>query len=274
MSHLLKTRLFKLLSLAALTLVAPAGVFAQNNSFATMIQNNGMWQANLTKQMINLGGVTSSSRANSGPAPCFSPPELARGPSGIVPPALQGDPRYQAYLRCRQGQSDPQRAPANSATPAFAGGQHLPITATDFVPVQRGHPVVDQAIVNMSLTPEQRLQLRNGVETLFQRVAAQYRGNNLAVSVAVAYSMATFTLSGSQMDAPRTREFVFDVNDRLAHEPRFALMAPVEKQNSSDGLIFQSAMISMLRETGARDPQARQQAIELSRVVLRQLAGS
>jgi hypothetical protein len=31
-----------------------------------------------------------------------------------------------------------------------------------------------------ALTPEQRTQLRNGAEEVFRRVAAQYRGNNLA----------------------------------------------------------------------------------------------
>ena len=92
------------LALAALMLVAPAGAFAQafatNNSFATVIQNNAMMQSNLTKQMINLGGATSSG-SSSGPASCMPPYELQRGPSGVVPPQLQGDPRYQEYLRCR-----------------------------------------------------------------------------------------------------------------------------------------------------------------------------
>jgi hypothetical protein len=260
--------------LAALMVAAPVCAFAQNNSFATVIQNNATMQANLTRQMINLGGATAGSGAGTSPAPCLPPFELQRGVNGQVPPALQGDPRYQQYLRCRQGQGSAQQSPSGSTSPTAAAAPHLPITATDFMPAHPGHPVVDQAIVNMPITPEQRQQLRRGIEAMFQRVASQYRGNNMAVSVAVAYSTAIYTLNGVQMSPQDTRELVFGINDRLAQEPQFAQMAAREKQNNSDSLIFQSAMISMLRDIGQRDPQARQQAVELSRAVLGKLTGS
>ncbi len=263
------------LALAALMFVAPVDAFAQafatNNSFATVIQNNAMMQSNLTRQMINLGGV-SSSGTSSGPAPCLPPFELQRGVNGVVPPELQGDPRYQQYLRCRQGQSNPQSVRSTPGAPSLPIAQHLPLTATDFVPAQSGHPVVDQAITGMPIAPEQRRQLRDAIELMFNRVATQYRGNNLAVSVAVAYSTALLTLNGAQINAQQSREFIFDVNDKLARAPQFARMSSAEKQNRSDSLIFQAVMITVLREMGQRDQQARQQAIELSRVVLQSLA--
>jgi hypothetical protein len=265
----------KLISLAALTLATSTGVLAQNNSYATMLQNNAMWQANLTKQMINLGGSpTTGSGGGASPASCMPPFELQRGVDGHVPPELQGDPRYQAYLRCRQGQAGPQSVRSAPGEPSLLAGSHLPLTATDFIPVRQGHPMVDQAIANLTITPEQRLQLRNGVEEMFRRVAARYRGNNLAVSVAVAYSTATLALNGFDMDPQQTRELVFSVNDKLARNPRFAAMSPAEKQNDSDGLIFQSVIISVLRDMGSRDPRARQQSMELARVVLKQLNGA
>jgi len=156
-----------------------------------------------------------------------------------------------------------------------APAAHLPITATDFVPVQPGHPFVDQAIAGMTaLSPEQRAQLRNGAEEMFRRVATQYRGNNLAVSVTVAYSAAQLTLNGTDMNAQQTREFVFNVNDQLARHPRFASMTPLEKQTESDRLIFQTFAIAVLRDLGTRDPQARQQATELARTVMKQLNGA
>src|SRR5438128_2436142 len=80
------------------SLAAPA-----DNSCAVMLQTTAMWQANLTKQMINLGGAPTS--GSGGPAPCLPPFELQRGADGHVPPELQGDPRYQAYLRCSHGSS-------------------------------------------------------------------------------------------------------------------------------------------------------------------------
>jgi hypothetical protein len=267
------------LALAALLFVAPAGVFAQayatNNSFATVIQNNAMMQSNLTRQMINLGGTTPSSGTSSGPATCMPPFELQRGMDGHVPPELQGDPRYQAYLRCKQGQASPQSMGATpGAAPSLPTGQHLPLTATDFVPAQHGHPVVDQAIAGMSIAPEQRRQLRDAIELMFNRVATQYRGNNMAVSVAVAYSTALLTLNGAQLNAQQSRDFIFGVNDKLARGPQFAQMSATEKQNRSDSLIFQAAMITVLREMGQRDQQARQQAVELSRVVMQGLTGA
>lgn len=262
--------------LAALVFAASTGVVAQNNnSYATMLQNNAIRQSNLTQQMININASRGAVSSGNASVPnCMPPYDLMRGLDAHVPPELQGDPRYQAYLRCMQGQLGTQNVrPAQGGIP-LSGVPHLPISATDFVPVQQGRPIVDQAIANLALTPEQRLQLRNGVEEMFRRVAARYRGNNVAVSAAVAYATATLAVNGVDMNDQQTRELVFNINDQLARNPRFAAMSPVQKQNDSDGLIFQSVIISVLREMGTRDPQARQQSVELARVVLKQLNGA
>ena len=142
------------------------------------------------------------------------------------------------------------------------------------MPARPGHPFVDQAIAGMAaLTPEQRMQMRNGAEEMFRRVATQYRGNNLAVSVTVAYAAALLTLTGTDMNPQQTREFVFNINDQLVRHPRFASMTPVEKQTESDRLIFQTFAIAVLRDLGTRDPQARGQATELARTVMKQFNG-
>jgi hypothetical protein len=47
-------RTIKLLWLAALMLTASVDAYAQNNSFATVIQNNSAMQSNLTNQAIAL----------------------------------------------------------------------------------------------------------------------------------------------------------------------------------------------------------------------------
>lgn len=266
--------IFRWLAVGPLALATSIAARA-DNSYATMLQNNAMRQANLTQQMINLGGrPTGSGGAAAGPAPCLPPFDLQRGVDGHVPPELQGDPRYQAYLRCRQAHPERDVATMPQA-PAASPVAHLPITATDFVPPRPGHPFVDQAIAAMTaLTPEQRAQLRNGAEEVFRRVATQYRGNNLAVSVTVAYAAAQLTLTGTDMNAQQAREFVFGVNDQLARHPRFATMTALEKQNESDRLIFQTFAIAVLRDLGTRDPQARQQATELARAVMKQLNGA
>lgn len=267
-----RSSIFQLLLVGAFALATSVPARADNNSYAVMLQNNAMWQANLTKQMINLGGTPTS--GSGGPAPCLPPFELQRGVDGHVPPELQGDPRYQAYLRCSQGSSGARDVRAAPQGPSLTPGSHLPITATDFVPARPGRPFVDQAIAGMALTPEQSTQVRNGAEELFRRVATRYRGNNVAVSVTVAYSAAMLTLNGAEMNAQQTREFVFGVNEKLARNPRFASMTPLEKQNESDRLIFQSFVIAVLRDLGTRDPRARQQANELARAVMKQFNGT
>jgi len=271
-----RSMVFRLLSVGAIALAPPIAARA-DNSYATMLQNNAMMQSNLTQQMINLGGRplgAGGGAAPTGPPPCLPPFELQRGVDGHVPPELQGDPRYQAYLRCREA-SPARDVRTMPQTPAGSPVAHLPITATDFVPARPGHPFVDQAIAGIAgLTPEQRVQVRNGAEELFRRVATQYRGNNLAVSVTVAYAAAMLTLNGTEMNAQQTREFVFGVNDRLARHPRFATMTALEKQNESERLIFQAFVVAVLRELGTRDPQVRQQATELARAMMKQFNGA
>jgi hypothetical protein len=259
--------------IAVLACLFPCAAVAQDNSFATTIQNNAMWGGNLTKQMINLGGAPTSGGARPfNPANCMPPADLQRGADGHVPPELQGDLRYQEYLRCKQG-IPPQDASA-AGTPQFpAATQHLPITATDFIPARPGHPKVDEAIANMSLTPEQRKQVRDGVEKTFRHIATQYRGNNFAVSVAAAYTTSMITLNGIQMTPQQTLEFIYGMNDQLALNPQYVLLSAQQKQDESDKFIFQAAMISALQDLGRKDPEARQQSQELSRVVLRQFAG-
>ena len=265
------SKLTRLCGLSVLACLASGGLLAQDNSFAVQIQNNAMMQANLTRQMINLGGAPTTGARGFSPASCMPPADLQRGVDGHVPVELQRDPRYQEYLRCKQGIPPAgQSAPMTAAAPSSSPARHLPITATDFVPTRPGHPAVDQIIHNLDIAPEQRQRLHDGTEEAFRRVAARYRDHNLAVSVALAYTISTSTLNGGAVDP--SPEFVYSVNDQLAQSPKFALLTAQEKQDESDKLIFQSTMIIALREEGAHNSQSKQQAQELSRVVLRQFA--
>ena len=261
------------LAIAAwLVLAASTGLCADFSSYTAMLQNNAARQASLNAQMFPLGAIPKAAPGDAAaPAPCMPPFELQRGMDGHVPPELQGDPRYQAYLRCQQGRS---AGSTERSAPSPAARAHLPMSATDFVPVQAGHPVVDRAIADLDMAPGQRLQLRNGVEEMFRQVAAGYRGNNVAVAVAVAYATAWLALSGARMTEPQTLELIRDVNDRLAGNPGFAAMSDVDRQNQADRLIYQSVVIAVLRDMGLRDPQARQQSMVLARVVLKQLNGA
>ena len=262
------------LTLVVLLLAGPVGASADQNSFASMIQITSTAQSTLTKQMINLNG-TYSHGSGSGPAPCMPPYELQRGVNGVVPPELQGDPRYQEYLRCLRGQpasqSTAQTAPQYAPAPV---ARRHPISASDFVPVMSGHPVAEQALAGMQVTPKQRLLLHNAVDETFKRLAREFRGNNLAVAMAFAYATANGTLTGTSATSQQVREAILNVNDALAQNANFTRVSAAEKQNTSDTLIFQSAMIILLRTIGQQDMDARQKSMELARVVMRRLMGS
>ena len=244
---------------------------ADTNSFTTTIQNNAMLGGSLTKQMINLGGTPTTGGGRFSPANCMPPVDLQRGSDGHVPSALQGDPRYQEYLRCKQGIPPGQQGVPDPAAAVQLRAGHLPITATDFVPTSPGHPIVDRAISEMAITPEERRQVHGAVDEMFRRIASQYRGNNLSVSVGAAYATAMATLNGVQMTQQQGLELIRSVNDQLAQSPSFALMSPQQKQDESDTLIYQTAIILLLTNSGAGHPLPQQQAEELSRAVLRQL---
>ncbi|HUL64901.1 MAG TPA: DUF6683 family protein [Burkholderiaceae bacterium] len=235
-----------------------------------MLQITSTAQSNLTKQMINMNSAYSRG-SGSAPAPCMPPYQLQRGVNGVVPPELQGDPRYQEYLRCLHGQVASQRTAQYAPAPV---ARRYPISASDFVPVMSGHPVAEQALAGMQLNPKQRLLVHGAVDETFKQVANEFRGNNLAVAMAFAYATANSALTGTSATNQQLREVILNVNDAIAQDANIPRATAVEKQNAADGLIFQSAMIILLRAVGQQDPDARQKSVELARVVMRRLLGS
>jgi hypothetical protein len=261
-------------TLVALLFAVPAGAFADQSSFTSMLQITSTAQSNLTQQMININSAYSHG-SGSAPAPCLPPYQLQRGMNGVVPPELQGDPRYQEYLRCLHGQPAPQNSA--QATPQYAPApvaRRYPISVSDFMPVMPGHPVADQAVAGMQLNPKQRALVHGAVDETFKQVANQFRGNNLAVAMAFAYATANGALTGTTATNQQLREVILNVNDAIARDANFARAPALEKQNTADSLIFQSSMIILLRTMGQQDPDARQKSIELARVVMQRLLGS
>ena len=105
------SKLSRLGGIAVLACLFPWVGFAQDNSFAMTIQNGAMWQANLSKQMINLGGTTSGGPRPFSAANCMPPADLQRGADGHVPPELQGDHRNPL---CRRRERLLDNAPAGT----------------------------------------------------------------------------------------------------------------------------------------------------------------
>jgi hypothetical protein len=279
----------KLLVLCIVSLAVPLGASAQitpNNSYAQVLTNSNAMLQNSISQTIAAQARRSGTASGGTPSNWCSPlppPELQRGADGHVPPELQGDPRYQAWLRCKNGQNTPQanmpaqppayvNAPgSNYPTPILA--YHLPMTATDFTPALPGHPFVEQYLQSQPLTDEQRFAIFQNFGEMAARTARDARPNNLAASMAMAICGAIYLTDSRFSDADSDRYYVF-LNDVLGAAPEIAAMSGLQKQNLSDALILQITVAKSLADLGQSNPAARAQSVLLARDMLLQLTGS
>lgn len=280
----------KFLALTILSLAAALPAQAQitpNNSYSQMLVNsNAMLQGSIT-QMRNSQALY----GNSSPAPAnycspVPPADLQRGADGHVPPELQGDPRYQAWLRCNgmqgaaQSNTQPQMQPQVQAAIPSTGGNyptpivahHLPMSATDFA-ASNGHPFIEQLLQSKPIPDDQRAILRAAFLEMSARIAKEARPNNLAAATAAAICGAIYLMDPRFSEADTDR-YLATLNDRLGSSPVVAAMPNSQKQNLADSLIFQLTVAKMLADAGQTNPQARAQSIQLAQTMLVELTGS
>jgi hypothetical protein len=297
----------KLLALCIVTLALPLSAYAQitpNNSYAQALVNSNALLQNSISQTIASQARTQRFGNSSGATPStwcspMPPADLQRGMDGHVPPELQSDPRYQAWLRCQNGQNTPQantraQSPSGSSAsgwpsspsdaPAYANvqgshyptpavAQHLPMTATDFTPALPGHPLVEQYLQSQPLTNEQRAVIRQAFGEMSSRIATEARPNNLAAAMAMAVCGAIYLIDSGFTDADSDRYYVA-INDALGAAPEIAALSRLQKQNLSDALILQITVAKLLADLGQTDPPARAQSVQFARAMLLQLTGS
>jgi hypothetical protein len=273
----------KIVAVCIVSLAAALGAHAQivpNNSYAQMLVNsNAMLQGSIT-QMLNSRTPGSSGTPSNWCSP-LPPADLQRGADGHVPPELQGDPRYQAWLHCQNGQNAPQTNTPVQPPIASTGGiwptpivaHHLPMTATDFRPASNGHPFVEQLLLSKPIPDDQRAILRQAFLEMSSRIAKASRPNNLAVAADAAISGAIYLTDNRFTDADSDR-YLVTLNDRLGSSPAIAQMSGFQKQNLADSLIFQLTVAKMLADVGQTDPQAKAQSIQLAQTMLMELTGT
>jgi hypothetical protein len=260
-------------------LLLPFGAQAQitpNNSYAQVLANSSALLHNSIGQTIAHQAQHSGSASSGTPSNWCSPlppPELQRGADGHVPPELQGDPRYQAWLRCKSGQGAPPVTSAAAHYPTPIVAQHLPASATDFTPAVPGHPLVDQYLQSLPLTAELRAGIRLDFDEMVARTAQGARPNNLAAAMAMAVCGAIYLTDSGFTDADSDRYYLA-INDLLGSAPEIAALSPLQKQNLADALIFQITIAKLLADQGATDPAARAQSVQVARDMLVQLTGS
>jgi hypothetical protein len=260
-----------------------------NNNYAQMLTNtNAMMQLSIS-QTIAAQAATKGGSGSSGTPPGWCDPmppyQLQRGMDGHVPPELQGDPRYQAWLRCHQNQSASQAQAANNVAhttgvassggkyPTPAVSNHLPMTATDYTPAVHGHPALEQYLNSQAFTPQQRSTVRQAFDQMSARIASAARPNNVAASMAAAVCSAIYTIDPGFSDADSDR-YLIAINDRIGASPKFATLSPLQKQNFSDTLILQTTLIKLLGDLGQTDPRVKTQSTLFAHTTLQNLTGS
>jgi len=265
----------KILTFGVVSLAISQGAHAQiipNNSYAqTLMNGNAMLQSSLGQIIATQGARNASGGAPSNYCSPLPPADLQRGADGHVPPELQGDPRYQAWLHCQGGQSAPPGNAQGYATPPVAN--HLPVTATDFTPAMPGHPFVDRFLQSQPLTGEQRGALRGAFDEMSSRIARESRPNNLAAAMTFAICGAIYLIDNSFTDADTDRYYAA-INDRLGSSPVVAQMSALQKQNLSDAMIMNITVAKLLADLGQSDPQVRVQSVQYAQGMLVELTGS
>jgi hypothetical protein len=281
----------KLLALCVIPLAVSQITLAQivpNNSYAqTIVNTSAMLNNSLSTIIANQARLSPTPSNWCSPLP---PPDLQRGADGHVPPELQRDPRYQAWLSCQNGQNTPQPGgsfagvrPSNpSPAPTGVPGLdyptpitafHLPMTSTDFKPARPGHPFLEQYLQSQPFTNEQRAAMRSAFDQMSSLIAKAARPNNLAAAMTTAVCMAIYVMDNTFTDADSDR-YLVAINDRLGASREVATMSTLQKQNASETLILQATMLKLLVDLGATDPVARVQGVQLAQATLLQLTGS
>jgi hypothetical protein len=214
-----------------------------NNSFSRNIDTFSTMQQNLLRQSIAIQAQNSAMARSAAARPPTS--------AGIAPPAGTV-------------------APGNGTAPAA----HLAINATDFVPAEPGHPVVERFLDQAKLPPDQRAQLGKVIYGTFTQVDTQLRKNNIAASMGLALGTSIYAVNGKIISDAESNQLIFTLNDMIARTPEFARMSRQEKQTTSDSLILVSSLILAFKQAGQRDPQLKQQSVALAQGLLQHLTGS
>ena len=161
-----------------------------------------------------------------------------------------------------------QAAPAPQQAPKVA---HKPISATDFKPADKGHPVIDKFVAGFLLSPDDRAQLKQALELSLKNFERETRKNNVATSFAIAIVAAVHCANGYDIPDAQSDEMVANINDALASLPTWKKMSARDKQTMSDAMLVYAAM--MLNLYGQPDEGVKQAGATMARELLRQMGG-
>jgi hypothetical protein len=134
--------------------------------------------------------------------------------------------------------------PARAPSPVRVAHQSL--TATDFKPVDKGHPIIDQYVATFQIAPGDRDGLKQALEMTFKSFEKDSRKNNFATSFGIAIAAAMHVANGYDIPDAETDEMVANLNDAISTSPAWKMMSARDKQTVSDGMLLYAAMMVQL----------------------------
>lgn len=165
-----------------------------------------------------------------------------------------------------------------TATPPAApppAKKHLPLSATDFKPAAKGHPIVDQILADNVKDAGERAKAKTAIDQAFAYFEKNgLRPNNLASSVTVVMELSMVATTGYQGDDAAEAELLANINDAIAANPAFKKMSARDLQTTSDVLWLSAALMVQFIQQGATDPKAKQAAVQMANSMFATLTGA
>lgn len=171
------------------------------------------------------------------------------------------------------------RLSAATRTGGKAGSSGLkkkPRTATDFKPVLEGRPVLDAwMMLEEDLTAEEKTAMRQGIESLLDMFAKEFRPNNLGSSLTIAIALCVMVVDDVDLTDKFQKDLEQTMNDVLASQPGLLKLSAREKHAMSEQLLTLSAIVLTFNSVGKESKNATtlRASVEMAKAMLTVLTG-
>ena len=156
-----------------------------------------------------------------------------------------------------------------------SGLKKKPRSATDFKPVLQGRPVLDAWLLQEDLTAEEKTAMRQGIESLLDMFAKEFRPNNLGSSVAIAIGLCVMIVDDVDLTEKNEKDLDQTMNDVIANQPGLLKLSAREKHAMSEQLLTLTAIALTFNSVGKESQNATtlRASVEMAKAILTVLTG-
>lgn len=157
-----------------------------------------------------------------------------------------------------------------------SGLKKKPRSATDFKPVLKGRPVLDAWMqLQPDLTAEEKTAMRQGIESLLEMFAKEFRPNNLGSSLTIAIGLCVMVVDDVDLTEKFQKDLEQTMNDVLANQPDLLKLSAQEKHGMSEQLLTLTAIVLLFNSVGKETKNATtlRASVEMAKAILTVLTG-